>query len=429
MSANLELNERRTRNVPQGLSSFFPSIFTQRANNAEIWDVEGKHYIDFAAGIAVLNTGHLHEKVVASVKTQLKQFSHTCFQVTPYESYVALAERLNEVVPGTTPKKTLFLSTGAEAVENAIKIARVHTQRPGVIAFSGAFHGRTMMGMALTGKINPYKSGFGPFPPEIYHVPYPIPYHGVSISDSLKSLDNLFKADVDAKRIGAMIIEPVLGEGGFYIAPPEFLQRLRDICFEHDIVFIVDEIQTGFARTGKLFASEYAGIEPDIVTLAKGMAGGFPLSAVTGNATIMDAPQPGGLGGTYAGSPIACAAALAVLDIINEENLVTRANAIGTYLVKRLSEIAQKEKGHSIGEIRNLGAMVAIELVKDPTTREPDPDLAKTIVQGAAKKGLILLSCGIYANVIRILVPLTATDELIERGMDLLEEAFLEIVG
>jgi len=303
VTTNKELLARRKAETPRGLGTQ-TTVFADKALNAEIWDVEGNRYIDLAAGIAVTNTGHNHPHVLAAVREQLERFSHTCFQVTPYDVYVELAERLNKVAPGTTPKQTIFLTTGVEAVENAVKIARRFTGRSGVIAFSGAFHGRTMMGMALTGKVVPYKAGFGPFPAEVFHIPFPIDYHGISMGDSLAALEKLFKSDVEPSRIAALIIEPVQGEGGFYPVPPGFLETLRNVCDEHGIVMVVDEIQTGFGRTGKLFAIEHAGIEPDLMTVAKSLAGGFPLSGVIGKAEIMDSVEPGGLGGTYAGSPM-----------------------------------------------------------------------------------------------------------------------------
>jgi 4-aminobutyrate aminotransferase/(S)-3-amino-2-methylpropionate transaminase len=426
MATNTELQQRRLEAVAPGVASMLP-VFCQRAENAELWDVEGKRYIDFASGISVLNTGHLHPRVKAAAEAQLREFSHACFQVTPYESYVALAERLNRLVPGGTPKKTLLMSTGAEAVENAVKIARAFTRRSGLIAFGGGFHGRTMMALALTGKMVPYKQGFGPFPAECYHAPFPVDYHGVSVEDSVEALIALFHADVDPSRVAAMIVEPVLGEGGFYIAPPEFLRELRRLCDEHGIVLVVDEIQTGFARTGRMFAVEYAGIEPDIVTMAKSLAGGFPLSAVTGKAEIMEAPGPGGLGGTYAGSPLACAAALAVIDVIEQEKLADRALRIGDLIVSRLEAMAADERLSCIGDVRHLGAMAAMELVTNRDTRAPDPELTKALVQGAASKGLVILSCGTRGNVIRFLTPLTASDEVIDEGLDILQETLTDL--
>jgi 4-aminobutyrate aminotransferase/(S)-3-amino-2-methylpropionate transaminase len=427
--SNKALHERRQAALPRGLGVQMP-VFAAKAENAEITDVEGKRYIDFAAGIAVLNTGHLHPKVKAAVAAQLENFSHTCIQVMPYEGYVRLAERLNEKVPTRGPRKTIFLTTGAEAIENAVKVARAHTGRNGVIAFSGAFHGRTLMGMALTGKVVPYKVGFGTMPGEIYHLPFPVTYHGKEVEQTLEALEVMFRADVDPKRIAAMIIEPVQGEGGFYIAQAELLRGMRRICDEHGIVMIVDEVQTGFARTGKMFAIEHSGVEPDIITMAKSLAGGFPLSAVTGKAEIMDAPGPGGLGGTYGGNPLACAAGNAVLDIIEEENLCAAADRIGDLLVSRIKQLQDTNslKG-VIGDIRALGAMVAMELVADGNADRPDPDLAKALVARAGEKGLVLLSCGVRGNVIRFLVPLTVSDALVNEGMDILAEAMRECVA
>ena len=425
MTSNAALQIRREAAVARGVATMLP-VFAARARGAELWDIEGKRYIDFAGGIGVLNTGHNHPRVAAAVAAQLDGFSHSCFQVTPYESYVALAEKLNALMPGPGPKQSLFLTTGAEAVENAVKIARAHTGRPAVIAFSGAFHGRTMMGMALTGKVVPYKVGFGPFPGEVYHAPFPNPYRGVESSDALAALESLFKTDVDPARVAAMIVEPVQGEGGFNVAPFEWLQGLRAICDQHGILLIVDEIQTGFARTGKMFAVEHSGVAPDLMTTAKSLAGGYPLSAVTGRKAVMESAGPGGLGGTYAGSPFACAAGLAVLDVIAEDKLIERANAIGGRIKTRLEAMAGRNTFTCIGDVRGLGAMVAMELVKDRDTREPAPALTKALVQAAAAKGLVILSCGTYFNVIRFLIPLVASDALIDEGLDILESALEE---
>jgi 4-aminobutyrate aminotransferase/(S)-3-amino-2-methylpropionate transaminase len=426
MSRNLDLQARRDAAFARGLGNQLP-VYVERARNAEIWDVEGRRYIDFAAGIAVLNTGHLHPKVQAAVAKQLEAFSHTCLMITPYAIAVELAEKLNRLAPGPTPKKSIFVTTGAEAVENTIKIARAHTGRAGVIAFGGGFHGRTFMAMALTGKVAPYKAGFGPFPGEVYHAPFPIAYHGVSVQDSLDALEHIFKYDIEPARVAAIIVEPVMGEGGFYIAPPEFLQALRKLCDAHGIVLVIDEIQTGFARTGRMFAVEYAGIEPDLMTMAKSLAGGFPLAAVVGKAHIMDAPLPGGLGGTYAGSPIAIAAALAVLEVIEEERLCARADSLGALFVNTL-RAAQKSLP-AIGEVRNLGAMVAMELVKNGDPHQPDPDLAKALVKQAAAKGVVLLSCGLYGNVIRFLAPLTASEEIVREGLGHVVDALRELTA
>ncbi len=425
MATNNDLHARRESAVPRGWGSVMP-VYIDRAVNAELWDVEGARYIDFASGIAVTNTGHLHPKVKAAVTAQLDHVSHTCFMVTPYEPAVVLAERLNRAVPGDSPKKTLFVNSGAEAVENAVKIARYHTGRPGVIAFSGGFHGRTLFALALTGKVAPYKQGFGPFAADVYHAPYPHAYRGVSVDDSIGAIEHIFKEDIEAERVAAIIVEPVLGEGGFVPAPPELLQRLRTLCDATGIVLIVDEIQTGFARTGRLFALEHAGVEADLMTLAKSLAGGFPLAAVTGKAEIMDAPHPGGIGGTYGGSPVGCAAGLAVLDVIEEEGLVARAQVLGELLMTELRRLA--ERFAVIGEVRGLGAMVAMELVSDRATKAPAADLTKALVQRAGRNGLVLLSCGVFGNVIRILAPLTASEEIVREGLAILDESLTDVV-
>lgn len=417
VKTNANLMARRRAALPAGLGQTY-EVFAERAENAELWDVEGKRFIDFAGGIAVLNTGHRHPKIVEAVKAQLDKYHHTCFQVVAYEPYVELAERLIAKAPGNFPKKAYFLSTGAEAVENAVKIARAATKRQAVIAFGGGFHGRTLLGMALTGKVAPYKAGFGPFPAEIYHAEFPNPLHGVSVADSLKSLEHIFKYDVEAERVAAIILEPVQGEGGFYVAPPEFAQALRALCDKHGIVLIADEVQTGAGRTGTWLACEQWGVAPDLITMAKSMAGGFPLSAVIGKAELMDKPLPGGLGGTYAGSPLACAAALAVLDVFEEEKLLDRSNAVGERLKTGLRTLAQTHK--EIQDVRGLGSMVAVELFKNGDIHQPDADLTKRVCVEALKRGLVLLSCGVYANVIRILVPITASDSLLDEGLAIL---------
>ncbi|MEO7954836.1 MAG: 4-aminobutyrate--2-oxoglutarate transaminase [Polaromonas sp.] len=418
---NAALLARREAAIPRGVGHSHP-IFIARAANAEIWDVEGRRYVDFAGGIAVLNTGHRHPAVIQAVKDQLDQYTHTCFQVLAYEPYVELAERLNAKAPGDFAKKTLFLTTGAEAVENAIKIARAATGRSGVICFNGGYHGRTLLTLAMTGKVAPYKTGFGPFPAEVFHATFPNALHGVSVDDAMASVEALFRNDIEASRVAAIVIEPVQGEGGFLVAPAELLQRLRALCDKHGILLICDEVQTGAGRTGTWFAVEQSGVAPDLITMAKSMAGGFPISAVVGRAEVMDAAAPGGLGGTYAGNPIACAAALAVLDVFEKENLLQRSRDVGERLTASLRAMAARH--HCISEVRGMGAMVAIELCKDGDFKQPDADLAKRFTTEAAARGLILLSCGSYGNVIRILVPLTASDALLDEGLAIMADTF-----
>lgn len=417
MPSNAELNARRLAATPRGVG-ITTQIYAERAKNAEVWDVEGRRWIDFAAGIAVLNTGHLHPKVQAAVAEQLEKFSHTCYQVFPYESYVALAEKLNALAPISGEKKTFFVTTGAEAVENAIKVARAATGRPAVVAFSGAFHGRTLLTMTLTGKVNPYKKGFGPFPADVYHVPYPNKVQGVSVQTSIRCLEEIFKSSVDPERVAAIILEPVQGEGGFNVAPPELFRELRRICDQYGILLIADEIQAGFARTGKMFATEYSGVSPDLMTMAKSLAGGFPLAAVVGRAELMDAPAPGGLGGTYAGNPLSLAAALAVIDVIEEEKLCEHALVIGEKLTSRLESL--RGAVPQIADVRGLGAMVAVEFMQDG---KPDADFTKRVQAKALEGGLVLLTCGTYGNVIRFLMPLTIEDSVLEEGLTILESA------
>jgi 4-aminobutyrate aminotransferase/(S)-3-amino-2-methylpropionate transaminase len=422
MATNSDLLARRNKAVPRGVAHATP-VYADRAENAELWDVEGKRYIDFAGGIAVLNTGHRHPKVMAAVQAQLERFTHTAFQVLAYEPYIALAERLNKLAPFKGPAKTILFTTGAEAVENAVKLARSATGRTGIIAFTGAFHGRTMLTMAMTGKVLPYKKSFGPLPAEIYHLPFPIPHHGVTVEDSLKALQFLFRADIEPQRVAAIIIEPVQGEGGFYVAPTELMVALRKICDQHGILLISDEVQAGFARTGKMFGIEHTGVEPDLVAIAKSLAGGFPLSGVIGKAAIMDSAEPGGLGGTYGGNPVACAAALAVLDVMEEEKLLDRSNAIGTRIKAKLEKMARQNDLMPMAAVRGPGAMIGFEIVKERGGFDPDPEATKVLTTKALELGLIVLSCGIYGNVIRILVPLTASDKVIDEGMNLLEQA------
>ena len=422
MSTNAELLARRNAAVPRGVGHATP-VYAARAENAEIWDVEGKRYVDFAGGIAVLNTGHRHPRILAAVAKQLELYTHTAFQVLAYEPYIELCEKLNALAPFTGPAKTILFTTGAEAAENAVKLARAATGRPAVIAFTGGFHGRTMMTMALTGKVEPYKKQFGSLPGDIYHVPFPIPHHGVSVEDSLKALAFLFKADVDPERVAAIMIEPIQGEGGFYEAPTELLQALRRICDQYGILLVSDEVQAGFARTGKMFGIEHSGVEPDMITVAKSLAGGFPLSGVVGRAAIMDATEVGGLGGTFAGSPVAVAAALAVLDIIADEKLMERAIAMGARIRARLEQYAMRNDMVPIAAIRGPGAMIGFEIMKSRGANEPDADATKRVTTAALAHGLILLSCGVYNNTIRILVPLTASDAILDEGLDCMGEA------
>lgn len=424
-NTNAHWKTRKDAATPRGIGVMC-NFYAARAKNAELWDIEGKRYIDFSSGIAVMNTGHNHPRIIAAVEQQLAKFTHTAYQIVPYSSYIELAEKINRLAPGPSPKKTAFFTTGAEAVENAIKIARAATGRAAVIAFSGGFHGRTMMGMALTGKVDPYKLGFGPFPADVYHVPFPNQLHGVSAEKSLEAIQQLFKADVDPKRVAAIIIEPIQGEGGFNVAPIAFLRALRELCDQHGILLIADEIQTGFARTGKLFAMEYSGVEPDLMTIAKSLAGGMPLSAVCGRAEIMDAPAPGGLGGTYAGNALSVAAALAVLEIIESEQLIDRANRLGQQLRDRLHRL-QPELAQ-IADVRGLGAMIAVEF-NHVATGKPDADFAKRVQAHALQAGLLLLACGVYGNVIRFLCPLTIEDATMNEALDILERAMRQAAG
>ena len=424
---NSSLQERKVKVIARGQGNVYP-VYVDRAKNSELWDVDGNRYIDFGMGIAVCNTGHSHPKIVAAVKNQLDKFSHSCVMINPYESAVALAEKLTQIAPGPSEKKAIFVTTGAEAVENCVKIARAHTGRRGVIAFNGGFHGRTNLTMALTGKISPYKHLFGPFPGDIFHAPFPMEFHDVAVKDSLKAIENLFKVDIAPSDVAAIIVEPVQGEGGFYSAPAEFLQALRALCDQHGIVLIADEIQTGFGRTGKMFSFEHADVEPDLITMAKGIAGGFPIAAVVGKSEIMDAPLPGGLGGTYGGSPVGCVAALAVLEVIEEGNLVHRADQIGQIFNEQLTAL-QASYPNLIGEVRNQGAMIAIELVIDGDNELANTALTQAIIGKAAEYGLILLACGFYGNVIRFLPALTISDELIYEGLKKFNQLFNELAS
>lgn len=415
-----QLNDRKAAATPRGVGVMC-NFFVNRAENATLWDEEGNQWIDFAAGIAVLNTGHRHPKIISAVEKQLNAFTHTAYQVVPYESYVALAERINALAPISGPAKTTFFTTGAEAVENAVKIARAHTGRPGVIAFTAAFHGRTMMTMAMTGKVAPYKRDFGPMPPSVFHARFPSEQHGVSVEEALASIDQLFSCDIAPDQVAAIILEPVQGEGGFRPVPATFLRELRALCDQHGILLIADEVQSGFARTGKLFAMEhFPEVKADLITMAKSLAGGLPLSGVCGRAEVMDAPAPGGLGGTYAGNPLAIASAHAVLDVIQEENLCERAEHLGQHLREVLG-LAQQQNP-AIADIRGLGSMIAVEFC-DPATGAPDKALCAAVQQRAMDAGLLLLSCGQHGNVIRFLYPLTIPDAQFQQAMEILSHS------
>lgn len=418
---NEGLMARRQAAVAQGVGQIHP-IFTQRAENATVWDVEGREYIDFAGGIAVLNTGHLHPKVKQAVQAQLDDFSHTCFMVLGYENYVEVCEKLNQLVPGDFAKKTALFTSGSEAVENAVKVARAYTKRAGVIAFTSGYHGRTMAALALTGKVAPYSKGMGLMSANVYRAEFPCALHGVSEDAAMASIERIFKNDAEPSDIAAIILEPVQGEGGFYAATPSFMKRLRELCDTHGIMLIADEVQTGAGRTGTFFAMEQMGVAPDITTFAKSIAGGFPLSGITGKAEVMDAIAPGGLGGTYGGSPLACAAALAVIEVFEQENLLARANAVGDKIKSSVG--AMQAKYPQIAEVRGLGAMIAIELMQDGV---PAPQYCPQILAKARDKGLILLSCGTYGNVIRVLVPLTAPDSQIDAGLAIMNSVFGEV--
>jgi 4-aminobutyrate aminotransferase len=422
---NAEVAKRRDDAVSRGVG-MMTQIYADRALNSEVWDIEGNRYIDFAAGIAVVNTGHCHPRIMAAVTEQMSRFTHTCHQVLPYENYIRLAERLNAAVPGDFAKKTIFVTTGAEACENAVKIARIATGRNAVIAFGGAFHGRTFMGMSLTGKVEPYKKGFGAMMPDVWHVPFPQDVHGISTADAMAGLNKIFKADLDPARVAAIIFEPVQGEGGFYPAPKELVRALRKLCDDHGIVLIADEVQTGFARTGNLFAMHGYDVAADLTTMAKGLAGGLPLAAVTGRAELMDAAHPGGLGGTYGGNPLGIAAANAVLDVIEDEKLCDRANELGSRLKQRLEAI--RSTTPEISDIRGPGFMVAVEFA-NPGNHEPDAGFTGRVRTEALKRGLILLTCGVYGNVIRFLAPITIPDAHFAEAMDILEESVIAARG
>ncbi len=428
VKANADLVARRDAAVARGVASA-TAVFAERAENAELWDVEGNRFIDFAGGIAVLNTGHRHPKVIAAAKAQEDHYTHTSFQVVPYEPYVALAEKLNELAPGDHAKKSLLVTTGAEAVENAVKIARAATGRSGVIAFTGGYHGRTLLTLGMTGKISPYKKDVGPFPADIFRAPFPNARDGITVQDALTGLQNLFLTDAQPERVAAIIIEPVLGEGGYTPVPFEMLRELRNICDTHGIMLIADEIQSGFGRAGAWFAIEHSGVVPDLITVAKSMAGGYPIAGVVGRADVMDAMIPGGLGGTYGGNPVACAAALAAIEVIEEEELLARSMTLGETFRARFADIGARVAPFRMWDIRGLGAMLAVEFVTDFESATPDAALTKAVVAHALKRGLILLSCGMHGNALRIMVPLTASDAVIDEGLAIFEAALADAIA
>jgi 4-aminobutyrate aminotransferase/(S)-3-amino-2-methylpropionate transaminase len=416
-TAETELAELRAKYVPRGITSSHP-VTVDRARGSEVWDVSGRRYVDFAGGIGVMNVGHAHPHVMQAVDEQLRRATHTSFQVLQYESYLRLAERLCEAAPIRGDRKAIFFSTGAEAIENAVKIARAATGRPAVISFRGAFHGRTLLALSLTGSVQPYKQDFGPYAPEVYQSPFPYEYRGWNTAGALADLENLLESQVGPRRVAAIVIEPELGEGGFVPAPFDFLRKVRELCDRHGILLIADEIQTGFGRTGKLFAIEHSGVEPDLITVAKSLAAGFPLSGVVGKAAVMDAPDPGGLGGTFGGNPVACAAAVAVMDVMRDEKLPERAARIGSVVEERMRTWSSENE--LIGDVRGLGAMMGMELVRDRKTKEPADTEAAKVLATAREKGLIVLRCGIHHNVIRTLMPLTIPDDQLEEGLDIL---------
>ena len=428
IQSNADLIARREAAVARGVASAAP-VFASYAENAELWDVEGNRYVDFAGGIAVLNTGHRHPKVIAAAKAQEDHYTHTSFQVVPYEPYIALAEKLNALAPGDHAKKSLLVTTGAEAVENAVKIARAATGRPGVIAFTGGYHGRTLLTLGMTGKISPYKKDVGPFPSDIYRAPFPSVRDGITVDDALTALQNLFLTDAQPERVAAIIIEPVLGEGGYTPVPPEMMQGLRAICDTHGIMLIADEIQSGFGRTGTWFAIEHSGVVPDLITVAKSMAGGYPIAGVIGRSEVMDAVIPGGLGGTYGGNPVACAAALAAIEVMEQEALLPRSTALGEHFRERFADIGARVSPFRMWDIRGLGAMLAVEFVTDFETATPDAALTKAVVDHALKRGLILLACGMHGNALRIMVPLTASDAIIDEGLAIFEAALSDAMA
>ncbi|ESY79381.1 4-aminobutyrate aminotransferase [Mesorhizobium sp. LNHC221B00] len=427
MPSNAALDERRIAALPLGVSCS-NAIYADRGENAELWDVEGRRYIDLVGGVGALAVGHCHPKVIAAIQAQLGRFNHTFFGTIPYEGYIALAELLNERCKVGGRAKTLLVTTGAEAIENAVKIARAYTKRHGIVVFGGSFHGRTLLTMAMTGKVIPYKQSFGPFPGGIYRAPFPDLYRGIDVEHCLSALDTVFETEIEATAIAAFVIEPLQGEGGFIPAPAEFMKGLRGLCDRHGIVLVVDEVQSGFGRTGSLFAVEHMGIEPDLIAMGKGLGAGLPISAVVGRAEIMDAPGVGGLGGTYAGNPLACAAALAAIDVLDAEGLLDRARAIGARFTAGFQRIQNKHRS-IIGDIRGLGAMIGVELVNDAETRYPARSLTAQVIKEAANRGLLLVSAGRHFNVIRLLLPLTISDALIDEALSIFQDALDAVVS
>lgn len=428
MITNAEIYQRRDESVARAIA-YSATFVAARAEGGEVWDVEGNRFIDFCGGIGCQNVGHSHPKVIAAMEAQIKSFTHTCFQISPYESYVRLAERLNELLPGDFEKKSMFLSAGGEAVENAVKIARYHTRRPGLITFTNGYHGRSYMGMGLSARLNPFKVGFRPFPTEIYRMPFPDAYHSVSLDDTKRTFDTLFRSDIEPEQIAALFFEPVQGEGGYNMADPEFMRYIRDLCDQHGIVMVADEIQTGFGRSGKMFAMEHFGVAADLTCVGKSMGGGLPLSGIVGRADIMDSVPPGGLGGTFGGNPVACAAALAVLEVIEEDNLLDKGLELGRLIDDRFHKMAENPECRCIGDIRSLGCMNAIEIVTDRESREPAGDLTAEITRIALSKGLVLVTAGPTRNVIRVLVPLSTSPDIINDGLDILEESIAEAMS
>ena len=428
MTTNAEIYQRRDDSVARAIA-YSATFVAARAEGGEVWDVEGNRFIDFCGGIGCQNVGHGHPKIIAAMEEQIKSFTHTCFQISPYESYVRLAERLNELLPGDFEKKSIFFSAGGEAVENAVKIARYYTRRPGLITFTNGYHGRSYMGMGLSARLNPFKMGFRPFPTEIYRMPLPDAYHGVSLDDTKRAFDTLFRSDIEPKQIAALFYEPVQGEGGYNIADPEFMRYIRDLCDQHGIVMVADEIQTGFGRAGKMFAMEHFGVAADLTCVGKSMGGGLPLSGIVGRADIMDSVPPGGLGGTFGGNPVACAAALAVLEVIEEDNLLDKGLELGRQIDERFHKMAEKPECRCIGDVRSLGCMNAIEIVADRESREPAGDLTAEISRIALTKGLVLVTAGSTRNVIRVLVPLSTSPDIINEGLDILEESIVEAMS